>query len=346
MSTNAAAANFAAAVSANRNAVAPPRDRRMTDVAADTPSAPRPTAAAAAPAVTVLMAVHNGAEYLRQTVDSILSQTFGDFEFLIYDDGSTDDAPAVLAGYAATDARVRVVTQANRGLTRTLNTGLAEARGPLVARMDADDVARPQRLATQVAYMAGHPECVLLGSAVEFIDPAGRPIGPKPGMLLDHEAIDRDLMRKGWPVVHPAVVMRRAAALAIGGYAEAYVTNQDHDLFLRLAEVGRVANLPDVLLQYRQHFKSVSISKSREQGETVERILRQAYDRRGLTLPPTLATSRPLAKSELDHHRDWAWASLAAGNVATARVHALAVLRARPVDAASWKLLYCAVRGQ
>src|SRR5205814_9129619 len=100
--------------------------------------------------------------------------------------------------------------------------------------------------------------------------------------MMTHEALDAALLRKGWPVVHPAVMMRREAVLAIGGYSEKYPTNQDHDLFLRLAEHGKLANLPDVLLQYRQHFQSITLAKSKQQGDMVEATLREAYTRRAM----------------------------------------------------------------
>lgn len=299
-----------------------------------------------APTVSVLMAVYNGEEYLRQAVDSVLAQTFGDFEFIIIDDGSTDSSSRMLEAYSRQDSRIRCISRPNKGLTKSLNEALRMARGDLIARMDADDVCLPQRFEKQVAYLREHPEIVLIGSRVQFIDPDGWPINFKPGMMLTHEEIDAALLRKGWPMVHPAVMMRRQAVMDIGGYSEAYLTNQDHDLFLRLAERGRVANLPDVLLQYRQHFGSISLAKSKQQGDNIEAILREAYQRRGMTMPNGLLNSRPKPMSQLDYHRSWCWAALAAGNIRTARKHAMLGFKKTPMSPLSWRMMYCALRGR
>jgi len=292
------------------------------------------------------MAVYNGERYLREAVNSILSQTFKDFEFIIIDDGSTDRSPELLASYARADKRVKLISRPNKGLTKSLNEGLHVAQGEFVARMDGDDICLPERFERQVGYLREHPEVVLVVSRVEFIDPEGNPINLKPGLMMTHEEIDTALLRKGWPVVHPAVMMRRDAVLAIGGYSETYPTNQDHDLFLRLAEHGKLANLPDVLLQYRQHFQSITLAKSKQQGDMIEAILREAYPRRGLTMPTGLLNSRPRAMSHLDHHRNWCWAALSAGNIKTARRHAMETFRKKPLSPESWRMVYCAMRGR
>jgi glycosyltransferase involved in cell wall biosynthesis len=298
------------------------------------------------PTVTVLMAVYNGQRYLRDAVNSVLSQTFKDFEFIIIDDGSTDECPKLLASYARADQRIRLITRPNKGLTKSLNEGLQLARGEFVARMDADDVCFPERLERQVMYLRDHPNVCMVGSRVEFIDPDGLAINVKPGMMMTHQDIDAALLTKGWPIVHPAVMMRTAAVRAIGGYSETYLTNQDHDLFLRLAEHGKLANQQDVLLKYRQHFESISLAKSKLQGDMVEAILREAYVRRRLPMPPGLLDSRPRPMTKLDHHRRWCWAALAAGNVETARRHAVATLKKKPLSPQSWRMVYCAVRGR
>jgi glycosyltransferase involved in cell wall biosynthesis len=298
------------------------------------------------PCVCVLLAVHNGEKYLYQAVQSVLDQTFSDFVFLIIDDGSTDGSPQILREFVAADPRIQVVTQAKAGLTRTLNRGLKLAESEFIARMDGDDVCLPGRLEAQVEFLRTHPDVSLVGSNIEFIDPQGCPIGLKPGLILEHEKIDADLLRKGWPIVHPAAMMRRSAVMEIGGYNEAYATNQDHDLFLRLAEHGRLANLPAMLLKYRQHFDSISLAKFTQQGDTVEAIVRAAYQRRGLVAPDALLSQRPKPMSRLDHHRAWCWAALAGGNVQTARKHAWASLRLSPFSQESWRILYCALRGR
>lgn len=297
------------------------------------------------PKVTVLMAVYNGEKYVRQSVDSVLAQTLLDFEFLLIDDGSTDTTPQLLRDYALSDHRIKLISGANKGLTKCLNEGLQLARAPYVARMDSDDICLPDRLQKQRDFLDARPDILLVGSQVELMDPQGAPIGPKTALVLDADAIDSALLVKGWPVVHPSVMMRRDAVLQIGGYCEKYVTNQDHDLFLRLAEIGPLANLPDVLLRYRQHFESISLARTKQQGDTVEGIVREAYARRHMDMKSAMLNSRPTPLTALDYHRTWCWDALSAGNVSTARKHATATLMRQPLRIESWKMMYCALRG-
>ena len=297
------------------------------------------------PKVSVLMAVYNGEKYLRQAVNSVLTQTFTDFEFVLIDDGSTDSSPQILRDYAQADARIRLVSRPNKGLTKTLNEGLHLARAPYIARMDSDDICLPERFARQVEFLDAHPKVLLVGAQVELIDPDGDPISLKHGIENTAEEIDEALLNKGWPLVHPAVMMRRDAVLAIGGYCEKYITNQDHDLFLRLSETGPLANLPEPLLQYRQHFESISLARSKQQGDTVEEIVREAYLRRNLDIEAAMLRSRPKPLTATDYHRTWCWEALSAGNIATARKHATAIFKKRPFSFESWKLMYCSLRG-
>jgi len=296
------------------------------------------------PTVSVLMTVYNGRKYLAAAIDSILSQTFGDFEFLIIDDGSKDDSPAILRDYANRDSRVRVITQVNKGLTHSLNEGLQLARGRYIARMDADDLSLPQRIEKQVKFLDDHPEYVLIGCRCMLIDPDGYPIREKPDTVADHDQIDGLLMKMGWPLVHPAVMMRAEVVRKIGGYDESYRTNQDHELFLRLAEVGKLANLQEILLRYRQHFESVGFTKVESQALTVVEIARAAHQRRGLPFADFEALGPRLLRP-LDHRRNWTWWALKAGNVATARRHAFALIRGAPLSRESWRAMYCALRG-
>jgi glycosyltransferase involved in cell wall biosynthesis len=215
------------------------------------------------PSVSVVMAVHNGERWLAETLASLSAQTFGDFEVVVIDDGSTDGSAAILAEAAARDARYRVITQANFGLVASLNRGLAEARAPLVARIDADDVAEPERFARQVAFLSARPEVAAVGSAIRIIDGDGRflrmqtyPCGP--------EAVAKAMLR-GCALAHPAVMMRRAAVQTIGGYREAFRHAEDYDLWLRLGESHALDNLPEPLLRYRRHGGSVSFRHRQHQ---------------------------------------------------------------------------------
>ena len=297
------------------------------------------------PTVSVLMTVYNGRKYVREAIESVLSQSYRDFEFVIIDDGSTDDSRYIVWEYSTQDKRIRTFTRPNKGLTRSLNEGLISVRGKYLARMDADDVCLPTRFEKQVKFLDENPDHVLVGCRCTLIDPGGFPICEKRDIVFTHEEIDAGLMRMSWPVVHPAVMMRTDAIRKVGGYDERYRTNQDHDLFLRLAEVGKLANLDEILLLYRQHFESVGFTKVEMQTNTVLEIAKAAHLRRGVPIPKNLKAGPARVLHPRDHHWNWTWWALAAQNIPTARRHAFALLRNAPLSAASWRAMYCAVRG-
>lgn len=212
-----------------------------------------------APALSVALSVYNGAPYLAAAIESILAQTFTDFEFLILDDGSSDASRAIAASYAARDTRIRVIARENRGLIASLNQLVAEARAPLVARMDADDLCPPDRFARQLAFLAAHPDHGVVGADCRCIAADGSPLddtrrAPRP---LDHDQIAANL-ECGPTMLHNVVIYRRDLVLGVGGYRPAFVHAEDYDLWLRLARVTRLANLPDKLVAYRVYPGQVS----------------------------------------------------------------------------------------
>ncbi len=215
------------------------------------------------PTISVVMSVFNGEAFLCEAVESILAQTFGDFEFIIIDDGSTDKTSEILSDYAKRDNRVRLVEQENRGRADSLNRGIEFARASLIARMDADDISLPHRLKEQVDFLNHHPEVGLLSGAFDLIGsenkildtirlPAEDPeIGTR---MLDYNAI-----------CHPAVVMRKNVALASGGYRKQLLDADDYDLWLRMAERTHLANLDSIILKYRVHPGQASIRNMQHQ---------------------------------------------------------------------------------
>jgi hypothetical protein len=209
------------------------------------------TASGAAPAVSVVMPVFNGAAYLSEAVSSILGQTFRDFELLAVEGNSTDASPAILADIAAQDARVQVVHQKGRGLIAALNQGVAAARGEFIARMDADDVALPERLTRQVQFLRDHPKVAAVGTAMQAVGPDGRALWLMK-YPTDPTGIKRALTTTSC-LGHPSVTARRAALEAVGGYRPAFRDAEDYDLWLRLADRFELANLPDALMLYRCH---------------------------------------------------------------------------------------------
>lgn len=194
------------------------------------------------PSVSVVLAVYNGLPWLPESLASLRRQTFTDFEVVLIDDGSTDGTAAVLAETASADARFRIITQANRGLVASLNRGIAEARGSLIARIDSDDIAEPGRLEAQVEFMRAHPKVAVVGSAIRIIDQDGVP-GKRLGYPCKPSDVAADMAR-GCALAHSAVMMRRDVVQAVGGYRESFRHAEDYDLWLRLAEKHELANLP------------------------------------------------------------------------------------------------------
>jgi cellulose synthase/poly-beta-1,6-N-acetylglucosamine synthase-like glycosyltransferase len=208
------------------------------------------------PTVSVLLPVYNGANYLSQAMDSLLKQTFTDFEVIAINDGSKDSTGEVLN--AMTDPRIRVFHQDNMGLAATLNRALSLAKGQLIARQDHDDLSRSDRFAKQVKYMQTNPDCVLLGTAAEIW------VGDKPSERnhdhpQDHELLVFDLLFNN-PFVHSSIMMRRDVVVGIGGYTtdSNRLPTEDYELWSRMSRQGRIANLAERLLVYREVPSSLS----------------------------------------------------------------------------------------
>jgi glycosyltransferase involved in cell wall biosynthesis len=210
------------------------------------------------PAVTVLMPVYNGDAFLREAIDSILQQSWTDFEFLIVNDGSTDHTREIIDSYG--DTRIRVLDQpANTGLAKSLNLGLRAARAPLIARQDADDRSHPERLAAQVEFMRAHPEVALAGTQARILNKHGR-ASRRPGWerAITNTAIRLQLLFDN-PFIHTSVMFRRDLVWQeLGGYDETLPTGEDFDLWSRVAARYKVANLPATLVDYRFHSNSTS----------------------------------------------------------------------------------------
>lgn len=298
------------------------------------------------PAVSVVMSAYNNVAYVTAAVKSILSQSFRDFEFIIIDDGSTDGTGDLLRRHAESDSRIRLVQRANKGLTVSLNEGLAMARGALVARMDADDIAHRDRFEKQVEFLAKHPEVVILGTRIETIDPYDSPLDQYQHKL-DHDSIDAELIRgSGWALVHPTVMMRAEALKRVGGYREEWNNSEDLDLFLRLAEVGRVANIPDVMLKYRQHLGSVNHLKFENQMRIKRTILAQAHERRGTKVPDSWEFKDRKHLDPIAEYFEWGWKAHKHGNFFAARRHAMQIIKRKRFNVPAWKLWAVALRDE
>lgn len=298
------------------------------------------------PLVSVIMTVYNAEKYLVQAVESILAQTFKDFEFIIINDGSTDRSESILQEFQRQDRRIKVTSRDNVGLTASLNEGLGYARGRYIARMDADDVALPERFAKQVEFLEERSDYVAVGSRVMLIDPEGLPLCSF-ARETNHEEIDRNHITadcSGSQIVHPAAMLRRDALQKVGGYREGMEPAEDLDLFLRLAEIGRIANLPEILLQYRMQSNSIGHTRRLEQRQMAQLAVKEACARRGLSSPSPSHPSVARQASESELHQKWAWWALGAGHLASARKHALLAIRQQPYAKENWKVLACVLR--
>lgn len=250
------------------------------------------------PAVSVLIPVRNCASYLPIALESLAEQSFEDFEIIVVDNASGDGTRAILRDWSRRERRLRAFRLARPGLARSLNFAACKARAPLLARLDADDVALPHRLAMQVDAMRARPSVNLLGSSAELINSRGRRIG-----AIDRPVKDSDLrsfQREGCGFIHSSVIMRREAFEAAGGYRNGLNVAEDYDLWLRIAERGEIANLPDRLVRYRVHDQSATALKPARQALAVACVAAASEARRqGLPEPffqgtPELRKALPL----------------------------------------------------
>lgn len=225
---------------------------------------------AADPVITVLMPVYNGEKYLREAINSILSQTFRDFELLIINDGSTDQSEAIIQSY--NDDRIRYVLNAsNQKIIATLNNGLKLARGRYIARMDADDIAEPERLRVQLDYMEANPGCGLCGTDISILSERTIVVDKwiKTG---DHDVLKFNLLM-GNPFCHPTVMLRtsvlREHQLA---YDPADMHAEEYGLWIEVSRYATLANIDQKLLRYRLHDAQVSAIHRDVQLQTLKRI--------------------------------------------------------------------------
>lgn len=216
------------------------------------------------PMISVLMSVYNSEAYLAEAIESILSQTFSDFEFIIVDDGSTDDSNTIIQSYANADARIRPFQlEQNQGLASALNYGLEQATGQYIARMDSDDISLPTRFEQQVDFMEKNPDVGVLGSWMQVVNQDKKP-------LFDYE-VPRVHSLIVWNIffgrtfAHPSVLMRRDLIQSVGGYNANLTVAQDVDLWARLVGLTKFQNLPGKLLTYRTHDSATSVGKAEQQ---------------------------------------------------------------------------------
>ncbi|MBI3798692.1 MAG: glycosyltransferase family 2 protein [Deltaproteobacteria bacterium] len=211
------------------------------------------------PKVTVVIPVYNREKYVRDAIDSIVAQTFTDFELFVIDDGSTDGSQEVVRSYC--DPRIRLVcNEINQGIPKTRNTGIRLARGEYLAFLDSDDWACPERLRKQVAFLDGHPDYVAVGAWIEWMDEEGRPLGRiKRKPVSPEEIAAQRLFQSG---IENSASMARTGVLRNYGHQEQYDICEDFDLWSRIAAQHKLATLPEVLGRRRIHSGQVMLRKA------------------------------------------------------------------------------------
>lgn len=305
------------------------------------------------PKISVLMPVFNSARYVQSAVRSVLDQSERDFELVVIDDGSSDGSTELLRTLAVTDSRIRLTTRENRGLIATRNELLTQAHGELLAWMDSDDVAMSDRLASQARVFAQQPELVCLGGGVLEVDDDGWPLHRNAYPTGDTEL--RASLESS-PVCFPATMMRRAAVSQVGGFREVFAMGEDYDLILRLSEVGQLANLTQIVLEYRRYAESTSIRLSQRWPQYRELAQQLAAERRAsgqdrlqrgehVELDFSHAPTNDSGQDRLRIHVQWARQALGNGFRRTAVKHALIAIREHPTAGVPWRTLLRALLG-
>jgi glycosyltransferase involved in cell wall biosynthesis len=296
------------------------------------------------PTISVVMPVYNARRYVARAVESILAQKFTDFEFVIIDDGSTDGSTDVLRRYAARDSRVRLVSRPNTGLVLALNEGLALARGRFIARMDADDISLPDRFEHQLSAFRGNDRLMAVGGSFILIDAAGRRLTrfPQP---TDNSTIQQLLVSGHCPLSHPTVLMRREAVLSLGGYDPVHATAEDLDLWLRLGEIGELANVPEIVLEYRVHGASASEVAGARQRRAARYACEAAWKRRGIEGTFEAGEHWRPGPGRASQHRfalQYGWWAFNSGERRTALCYGARAIAQLPLSLGGWRLLLCA----
>jgi GT2 family glycosyltransferase len=272
-------------------------DAQGREKASDDRAAPHMSTSS--PKISVLMPVYDSARFLPAAVDSILRQTLVEIELFALDGGSSDGSIEMLRRMAADDPRLKVIAPGRLGLVESLNLGVSLAQAPLIARMDADDVARPDRFAKQLALLADQPDVVAVSGGIDFIDEDGRYLKTLLFPTLP-ESIASELFFHS-VVVHPAVMMRTASVRAVGGYRRVARHAEDYDLWLRLNETGRIANLPDVVLSFRTHPANTSKARFIEKELAVVAARAAARQRRAGKADPLAALEQRTPDAALSY---------------------------------------------
>jgi glycosyltransferase involved in cell wall biosynthesis len=292
--------------------------------------------------ISVLMPVYNAQPYLEKSVESILNQSFTDFEFIIINDGSTDGSLAILQQYAQKDSRIRLISRENRGLVKTLNEGLRLAKAPLIARMDADDIAAPERFALQKDFMDNNTDYICVGGRIRVIDEKGRFLIIA-ATKLDHAEVELSALQGITPICHPTAMLRKEQIDLIGGYQECDYPAEDLSLFLSLSEHGKLGNLDAIVLDYRIHNQSISTSKNALQIQKLREICERHWEKRNKKYTFLASEGRPGVSrvSQFDITLRHGWWAFGSKQWKTATIYGIKSIAINPFDQGGWRLFMC-----
>ncbi|MYL66718.1 glycosyltransferase [Halorubrum distributum] len=286
------------------------------------------------PSLSVVMPTYDAADYIERSLESILHQSFDDFELIIVDDGSTDGTIDLIE--KRDDERIRLVERENEsGITSALNRGINESHGKYIARHDADDWSAPERFDRQVTYLDTHSDVALLGTGAHLVDEDGKRIAkrrvledPEVGDLINHNEF-----------IHGSVMMRRDPPTDLGGYDERFMTAEDYDLWLRLADQYSVANIDEPLYYFRQHDESIygsNLKMLKLYHVLATRRVKDGFDKE---LYAAITTDDPKRAIEMftTEERTWFHTELAResiryGNLSSGREHVREAIRLNPTD--------------
>ena len=221
-----------------------------------------------APQISVIMPVYNGEKYLKEAIESILDQTFRDFEFIIINDGSTDKTAEIIKSF--NDARIQLINQKNAGIILSLNRGISESRGKYIARMDADDISLPERLEKEYRFLEQNPKYGIVGTTFLIINKNNQVIGVN-AVLLENEDLKKEIIIET-TFGHGTVMMRKSVLDTVGYYNPKALHAEDFDLWTRFAEKSKMANLSEVLYLWRDNPQGISRTKNLTQSKNAQKI--------------------------------------------------------------------------
>ena len=303
------------------------------------------------PLVSVVMPVYNMENYLDEAIESILSQSLAAFELIIINDGSTDNSLDLLERWAKKDARIRLYNQVNRGRSFSRNRGLELASSEFVAMMDPDDISLPERLELSYQLLQKYDDVVAVSGQYQRVCMYGVKLrNSSRSVPLEHDEIVKNLLDDDGSVFHQSASMiRKTIAKSVGGYNLDYEMGEDVDLFLKMALKGRLQNLPELFLYYREHAQAITKQRvSPALLQNCKKRLASARADRGLTLDDSFVHWLETFpnKEAGEYWLSWGWNALINGRKGIARRYAIKLFFEEPFNSDTWTFIYCAVRGR